>query len=61
MFWELLAVSARAHGVVGLRIDAGVRAVADLTILDAKLAPVETWIQGQPAWSGTSTGRPPSS
>ena len=33
MFGELLGVSCRAHGIVGLIVDAGVRDTADLTVM----------------------------
>lgn len=51
---------ARELGLVGFGVVA-LGAVADLAILDANLAPVQTWIQGRQAWSGTSAGEPPSS
>lgn len=54
------ATPARELGLVGFGVMVA-GAVADLAILDANLVPVQTWIQGQPAWPGTSPGRPPSS
>ena len=51
---------ARELGLVGFGVIARGSA-ADLVILDANLAPLQTWIQGQLAWSGTSAGQGPSS
>ncbi|MEZ5316291.1 MAG: N-acetylglucosamine-6-phosphate deacetylase [Vicinamibacterales bacterium] len=44
---------ARELGLVGLGIIAP-GAVADLAVLDSRLAVVQTWIAGKPAWNGRS-------